>query len=1247
MLIFAVGHTVRYLPTDRKKSDTSYPWFNYSPFTFKSVINTPDEIFEQYNNTSVSTYMGLFPEIERAWIAVDSRLYFWNYRGDKNDFQAFEELQEAIVAVKLVKPKKGTFIAEVNYLLVIATTDDIYLVAISHKKGKPMELYDSGMSVSTVGMQVDQLHVDNTTGRIFFSGKKDSVNLWEVCYESHDSWFRSKCSKVCRTRSGLISNLVPTLPKLPASLPLPQMPWNNDSSFNSHSGAEAIMQISIDETRSLIYVLTTHSTIYVYTMLSDREDIRELAKIPLSKIRAEIRGARPAPTDNAFSFSGEDLSLLTANFLAQPFKIVALEPIKSYQSRSVYFAAITDNGTRVYYRATTPETRTGFSTSLNLQCFHVRPGPQLVNDMVPKAPSKPGSRILEPHYFFSVMPNETTTGGDRILCCALDTAYLLSTAHGDYEVYDTLDIEGHVRAIEMITPKFSAAPTPVGYGNETAAQYTVTPPQVAIMTNTGIFIYERKFPYMVFEQLLPDMQRFYDLYGTTEVCSEALAFVCKPSLAADSLKSQVAANYIGIGGKPAYSAQQKYQNKLLFQPSGCCQGLATYLSRIIRDTWSKPVFSVQKNAATKNTTLRLNASRENLEVLQGRLLDLLRFFEMYRAHIDGLENGPSQKVGETLDEESLYLMEHRSMQALLKLVKSMREGSGFLLLLLEETLPFSQGIEAALSHLPTEPRKKLETLTFRDFFASNDGRIIAKELVTSLVNLNIARGGSVSSIAGVLQDRCESYCTAEDVILYKASEFLRKAKLGVHDLHVKTQNLYASLNMFKLAAPALTEEVLRETIEEYVSLDFCQGAVDVALRAAMDIDRANLSLAYYLAGCPANDPRSELFLAKKNIYNMIFKVLESADAKVASAATASAATQNLVSSMRDETYKACFLSEDELFHYCFYDWFFEKGLESRLMEVQTPYILSYLVFKAEREFSFAELLWIYCKKCGDSFKAAEELFKLAVGNFELSLDERMRYLSRARTYCGADGDAETKHAMDRLETMIDEYLLVASVQHELLWAIQEDKRLDSDVQKESIAKLNGKILTISELFNDFAKPLGYHDVCLAVFRASDHRDSMEIISTWTALLTKVDATSEDKGEAYKAISSTVQKLGQQFRLQEFVFPLEFLVPYLEKYKFERAPEPPNGWTTETFLNAGVSCEALYGLLQDMLERREYPFDSDKAYKMLVGDIIYLLNRWISDARARHVVHHIRKEDLDKLAKVDSEGVANIMRRLAV
>jgi len=71
--------------------------------------------------------------------------------------------------------------------------------------------------------------------------------------------------------------------------------------------------------------------------------------------------------------------------------------------------------------------------------------------------------------------------------------------------------------------------------------------------------------------------------------------------------------------------------------------------------------------------------------------------------------------------------------------------------------------------------KRLMTLRYQDFITTKDGRDISRSLVTALINQQIAQQISVDTISEVLQSRCGSFCSMDDVKYFKAQESLRKA----------------------------------------------------------------------------------------------------------------------------------------------------------------------------------------------------------------------------------------------------------------------------------------------------------------------------------------------------------------------------------------------------------------------------------------------------------------------------------------
>lgn len=1207
--------------------------------------------------------MGIFPEIDRAWITVDNRLYFWNYRNG-SDFHTFDELDQSIISVALIPPKRGMFIDSINHVLVLSTSKDLYLIALAYDKSKnDLELYETGMTVSVSGLEVSSIVASKATGRIFISGKTHGINISEINYSNVETWFKGKCTRTCHT-SHAISSVLPSLTGYDRyqfqNIPLV-------GSLLKHSAPETVVSIVIDDSRSLLYTLSNASTIRMYHMDPKKGGLHLMFTYTIAQIFSHIQMI-PTPshqlTEDTKSSSIPSLSL------------VSIEVIESKESSRLNLVAISSSGSRIYIKAANTSSNLGPPTTM--QAVQQRYPPASSPSAAPKSSTflsgtTSASRIFAPGYYFAVVPNRSGEPGNSVFVSAPDSGKVIcqisaGTVGANPVLSENacfLDVEGFVQQICSITP-YTSLGNLAGFANESAAQYTVANPQFVILTNTGVHIFTRKYPFQVFEELGQDIRSFFEFYGRTETCANALSVATRTSSFSVDECDFASKVFIEIGGKPhlkvddenTYSlSPSRTVNQLskfnstsviagmsgmmdssaeVIRLSGRFDGLATYVARIIRGLWKSRVFKVTK--LSTGTRFSHGTDRKRLEEIQLVLLEISEYLDKNRTFIDGLSGGPDNLLSLSGRSEELALQaEHRGLHALVALIKSMKEGIAFLVLLIDESSKTADGLESITSFLPGEVRDNLESLTFKQFFASQVGTELARELITCLVNRNITDGGSVDSISSVLQDRCVSYCSADDVIIYKALEFLRKAE--TLEGNARQHKLSESLALFQRAAGSIHYDVLKDAINEFVKLKFYPGAVELALIVAQEEDRGNLALGYLHEGKNPTDARKEHYDRRLRIYELIFGVLEYADKEVLQSDVSSSSLggptpQQLVDNrLRDETYFVCYSSPDEIFHYNFYDWFIYKDVVIRLLDIETPFILPYLEMKAKTDLKIANLLWTYHQKRGNFFAAAEVLLELAKSSFELTLSQRIEFLSRAKTYCSCPCPPNLQHAITQLSLTIQEYLDVANIQDEILRAVVNDDYFDEERKAIVISQLQSELLPVSELFNSYADPLKYYEISLLIFQTTDYRGSEEINNCWNALIESVNTNacaSDKNAKPYEFISQTVQKLGQQLMLSEFVFPSDYLISRLETYSVEFAQDAPQGWVVDTFINSGMGYEALLSIFHDLLERRDYPFDDPVSFKKLALDVTYLLNRFLSECRTTKLSQVVSLEMLSIL-----------------
>jgi nuclear pore complex protein Nup155 len=303
-------------------------WF---PFQRTQILTIPDSIFAQYNKTQLTTQMGLFPEIQRAYITVDNRLYLWNYLNGE-DFQSFSDSPQTLLAVRLIPPRPGVFLPSITYLLALCTSSTFFLLGIDTSAADgTFTLYNADMSVSVNAMAIKCIEATKD-GRIFISG--NDGHLWEVMYQADEGWFTSRTRKVCQT-AGFGELILPN--------------WG--------AAVETIEQIAIDDSRKLLYTLGSKSTIKTYH-LNTPTTINQLITYSFPSMLSHI-------------------SILSANsplLAPKNTSIISLTPILAAESQRIYLVATTNTRVRLYVRAIKSygPFAGGDTPVNNMQVIHVR-----------------------------------------------------------------------------------------------------------------------------------------------------------------------------------------------------------------------------------------------------------------------------------------------------------------------------------------------------------------------------------------------------------------------------------------------------------------------------------------------------------------------------------------------------------------------------------------------------------------------------------------------------------------------------------------------------------------------------------------------------------------------------------------------------------------------------------------------------------------------------------------------------------
>ncbi|KAE8422029.1 Non-repetitive/WGA-negative nucleoporin C-terminal-domain-containing protein [Aspergillus pseudocaelatus] len=1204
---------------------------SWAPFQKVKMYNIPDQIFDQYNRAQVSTSMGLFAELNHAWVAIDNALYIWDYTHPNPQLVGFEDQPNSINAVKLAKPRPGVFLPSITHLLVVSTTADVILLGMGCETtatgARQVTLYQTGMSTSIRGLDIHVIASSDATGRIFFGGSSDN-DVYELTYQQEEKWFQGRCSKVNHTSSRL-GALTPSL---------------SFSSF-THKMFENVEQMEIDDSRRLLYTLSSSSTIRVFHMKPDGTLALAITK-PAMDIYANIG------------------HIIASNETLNPkVPIVSISPIPVAEASRYHLMATTATGYRIYLSATgsyswSPSPN-GTNAPTSMQAHHVKTPPFDGGSASPMGPAFQGQGRFQPSvakvpihsldptrftvryppgYFFCFTCKDPTQKTDTLFVSSPDSGRVARSQEnvipgnaGETAIW--LSLGSRAEDVGLCSPSTAASATPGGFGNELAVQFDNPAAEIAILTNTGIHIIRRRRLVDMFaalvrgggdgdEGLEGEVKNFIRTYGRSETLATALAVACGQGveISVDSRLTQIndphvlefaRKVFIEYGGRPTMNENAVADNSTpaidSVVPSPRHAGIALYMSRLLRTIWRKEIAKVGPSPGGAQTILPSVPSAK-LQTIQRDLSALQEFFKANKSFIEGLSGPEALARVSTKQEETALQAEHRALHSLVQLVSHTIEGISFILVL------FDERVDEIVATLPDDSKQRFMKLTFEELFSTSKGHDIAKELVKGIVNRNIAKGSNVETVADALRRRCGSFCSAEDVVIFKAQELLKRATEAGSNSELGRNLLNESLHLFQQVSESLPMDYLVSAIENFISNQFFAGAIQLALNVAARSDKANMALSWIVDGRPENDSRSDYFYFRKQCYDLIFKVIIAVDNLAAHDPGVVDGQLTVIAKRKNEAYGVISDSIDEVFLTSLYDWYLEQGWSERLLHANSAFVVTYLQRKSTDDIAHADLLWRYYAQSERFFEAAKVQFHLAQSAFTLPLGRRIEYLGRARANASTFTPDVGRQPRQRLLQDISNLIDLANIQDDLLQRLKDDKRLTSERRTQVLADVDGPIMDISTLFNQYADPASYYDICLQIFYLADHRNPTDIRSTWQHLLQDLHDETVENGEPqpYEAVIDKVRSLGSRLRMSEIIFPIPTLLPMLERYALEhQRGVGPATWVVDLFLDLGVAHETLYTVLESMYYTDEAPFHGTNR-KYIAKDLLYLIEHWFHD-----------------------------------
>jgi len=201
--------------------------------------------------------------------------------------------------------------------------------------------------------------------------------------------------------------------------------------------------------------------------------------------------------------------------------------------------------------------------------------------------------------------------------------------------------------------------------------------------------------------------------------------------------------------------------------------------------------------------------------------------------------------------------------------------------------------------------------------------------------------------------------------------------------------------------------------------------------------------------------------------------------------------QSMKSSLLNRMLSVASASADVMFQHRLYYHLISRQAQETLLRINSPLLENWL-----SEYNVM-LLWKYYTSHGRDDDAGKVMLQRATAtNIELAIDERVECLTRAKhSFATANSGAGTGADLSREELRVRELLEVAGIQVRILAALTSTPN-----NYDIVTPLKNQLISVSELFNDYAGPNGLYELCLSIMKCCNHRDTSTIETLWRSLL---------------------------------------------------------------------------------------------------------------------------------------------------
>ncbi|KAK0400270.1 hypothetical protein QR680_003432 [Steinernema hermaphroditum] len=1204
----------------------------------------PGDLRDQMKRMRSHCGMGIFPELSRAWMTIDSDLFIWSYDSGE-DLAFFDGVSSAIIATTLCRPKAGVFNDNVHFLLAVATTVEVILYAVCfyYANGKSVPLHDQDYakyemylipdpicSIALDGAVVSGMKA-TADGRLFFAA--DDA-LFELCYEPQ-TWFKNRCRKVNHTKSygSIITNLF--------------------------TKKDNIIQLVIDDERHILYTLSESKTVQVFDLGADGSECQKICEQGADAL------AHFVVTNT--NLDGDSIK-----------DVVTLSVVPVRESHFLNFVLVNTSGVRMYFTCLTPDTDLSyFNTMGNEDFLRISPlsletRPRVIRLVHLRLPRDFNTfRAHDDDVYLMCHTSDTTVLLKSGSNTRSATATFMSSANYSMsseisENVETQLVKGLTWSIEKFDEdssiKYITLPGMLPDMNPpiTVYQHVIEPDRFFFMTSEGVAFVDRLRPTDILRNILTTFgaeskqcSAFCGIHGPKNTMTMVLDILSSTLKADQRVKGEAQRVFFMVGGE----AQSSDGHETTIESTPCYPIFASTpyggrspphmnisgVSTIVPSSSTTATTTVVASAAsvprrmrrpTQRTTFseydsplphksilfshRHDALYSYFARLFGRfwtlpvcrkegntlvskytsdeLTWLTRKLGQYKEAINEYKLIPAAETGFVNSSDS-----HGKVEAKLKERQSLMDLYNLLMVSCETLyllkLVNDHQFHAVTSHMSEHYKIELLSIKFSDLVSS--GTMVPAELISGLVRHYLGDNATTNVISESLRKHCSSLFSMDDATAAEALEMLQKAP-RMSEGADRRKLCEEALGLLRRSISKVNVHSVKDLFRQ---VHMFESLVELALYKAASDDPQNIAVIAYREGIVSADRElAEARAKRKDAYGCILETLFLlTDPACASDLGLSEISANR---HREQVLKTVMRSEDELANVEIFDWLIDHNMSNLLVESGSVYVESYLRHKVESrdDVRYQDVLWRHCERNGKFMAAAKLLHDLADGSrVDVNLRKRIAYLSQALMCCRSEQANEDIHVFVQ---ELEDKLEVAMVQDRLrdnISALSPNDQISRAELKNAVTNLDQRIYSVNELYTDFATTFNLPLAKLSILKCANHLDEDTIRDIWVEIIDQEFGNYARLDGAFAEVFlSKLSNLSRDYKNSPIFFPTNFILQMVLTRSFEHGVNPTWLFRLHRVPKIGLS------KVLDAISR-QYENDADPFWKRNSRAEFYLAN----------------------------------------